>query len=372
MKTFNLPDLGEGLEEAEIVHWHVSEGDRVMADQPLVSVETDKAVVEVPSPKSGMIAKLHGQAGDTLKVGAPLVEFDEGERADNGSVVGRLDADEPAKAKNPAIPPKPAKKTAAAVRISRAPVASGAAKAMPAVRRKAAALGISLASIHGSGPGGAILSADLDQMIGKAEPAELDEGWERLRGVRRAMARGMTAALAVPRATVTEEAEIRHWPDDAPVTLLLVEALVAAIAAEPALNASYDCAREARRLNPDPAIGIAVDTPDGLIVPVLRVAANAKPDQIRTELNRLIQGARNRSLPPADLRGATITLSNFGAIGGLFAELVVRPPQVAILGAGRARGGMMPLSLSFDHRAVSGGEAARFISAIKSHLERKS
>jgi pyruvate dehydrogenase E2 component (dihydrolipoamide acetyltransferase) len=332
-----------------------------MADQPLVSVETDKAVVEVPAPWSGTVAKLYGQPGEMLKVGAPLVDFDEGERADSGSVVGKLESEEPS---------KPAAKAKSAAQ-KKPPARTAKVKIAPAVRRKAAELGIDLSAISGSGPGGAILSADLDVAGAKAEPAALDEGWEQLRGVRRAMARGMTAALAVPRATVTEEADVSHWQEDAAITLLLVEAMLAAIAAEPALNASFDGEREARRVNPDPAIGIAVDTPDGLIVPVLRVAADEKPEEIRTELRRLIEGAHARSLKPADLRGATITLSNFGAIGGLFAELVVSPPQVAILGAGRTRGGLMPLSLSFDHRAVSGGEAARFINAVKAHLERK-
>lgn len=376
MKTFTLPDLGEGLEEAEIVHWHVSEGERVMADQPLVSVETDKAVVEVPAPWSGTVAKLHGQPGEVLKVGAPLVEFDEGERADSGSVVGRLEADEPAKTARKADKggkkAKPGPKKAPAKREAPAAAKHGASvKAAPAIRQKAAELGIDLAGIAGSGPGGAILSADLEGAAAQSEPAALEEGWERLRGVRRAMARSMTATLAVPRATVTEEADVRHWPDDAPITLLLIQAMQAAIAAEPALNASYDGEREARRLNAEPAIGVAVDTPDGLIVPVLRIPAEADDEMIRSELRRLIEGARDRSLKPADLRGATITLSNFGAIGGLFAELIVSPPQVAILGAGRARGGLLPLSLTFDHRAISGGEAARFIGAVKAHLERK-
>ncbi|MCA8929834.1 MAG: 2-oxo acid dehydrogenase subunit E2, partial [Alphaproteobacteria bacterium] len=247
---------------------------------------------------------------------------------------------------------------------------SGAARAAPAVRALAEELKVDLDRIEGTGPHGAILRADVQAAAsGRTRPKPLGPEWQSLRGVRKAMARSMTAALSIPRATVTEEADVGHWPDDVPVTLVLVQAMVRALDREPALNAAYDGEREARRLNPDAAIGIAVDTADGLIVPVLRTADFPDPHDLRGELRRLVEGAQRRSLSPADLRGATITLSNFGAIGGLFAELVIVPPQVAILGAGRLRDGRLPLSLTFDHRAVNGGEAARFLSAIKTHLE---
>lgn len=368
MRTFALPDLGEGLEEAEIVHWHVAAGDRVTADQPLVSVETDKAVVEVPAPWSGTIAKIYGEPGETLKVGDPLADYEEGARADAGSVVGQLESEpEETETATPAEdgaagePPAPART---------AEPARPAGKAAPAVRLLAKELGVDLATLKGSGPHGAILRADVEAAAGRrAEPPAIGNDWEALRGVRRAMARSMTAALAVPRATVMDEADVSHWPDDPQVTLILVQAMVAAIAAEPALNAWFDGDRNARRLNPNPAIGIAVDTADGLIVPVLRAADFTDPHELRGELRRLIEGAHNRSLAPADLRGATITLSNFGAIAGIYAELVVVPPQVAILGVGRTRDGLLPLSLTFDHRAVNGGEAARFIAALKAYLE---
>lgn len=365
MKTFNLPDLGEGLDEAEIVHWHVSAGDRVTTDQPLVSVETDKAVVEVPAPWPGTIARTYGKPGDTLKVGAPLADYEEGERADAGAVVGRLEA-EPASVE---AEPKAAARQPEPLQSPAAP-AKPEGQAAPAVRRLARELGVNLGSLTGTGPHGAILRADVEAAAGKSAPVPPQGGdWEPLRGVRRAMARSMTAALAIPRATVMEEADVSHWPENAQVTLLMVQAMVAALQAEPALNAAFDGEREARLLNRNPAIGIAVDTADGLIVPVLRTAECPDPHDLGRELRRLIEGAHQRSLPPADLRGATVTLSNFGAVGGLFAELVIVPPQVAILGAGRVRQGLLPLSLTFDHRAVSGGEAARFLTILKSHLE---
>ena len=365
MKTFNLPDLGEGLEEAEIVHWHVSAGDHVMADQPLVSVETDKAVVEVPAPWSGTIAKTYGEPGETLKVGSPLADYDEGDRADSGSVVGQLESE-------PAREEQPEEATAPQARAEPAEPKKPSGRAAPAVRHLAKDLNVDLDGIQGSGPHGAILRADVEAAAGQSKPEKRepsDADWEPLRGIRRTMARSMTAALAIPRATVTEEANVSHWPESPQITLLLVQAMLAALDAEPSLNAFYDGDREARRLNPDAAIGIAVDTAAGLIVPVLRTQNFPDPHDLRGELQRLIEGAHQRSLPPSDLRGATITLSNFGAIGGLFAELVIVPPQVAILGSGRARAGMLPLSLTFDHRAVSGGEAARFLAHIKAQLE---
>jgi pyruvate dehydrogenase E2 component (dihydrolipoamide acetyltransferase) len=200
--------------------------------------------------------------------------------------------------------------------------------------------------------------------------------------MRRAMAARMAAAgAAVVPASVTEEADVDAWPATAPVTARLVAALAAGCRAEPALNAAFDAATLTRRGNAAVHVGIAVDTDDGLIVPVLRDAERLGPGAIDAALRALVAAARARRLDPQALRGATISLSNFGPLGGLFAALVVVPPQVAILGAGRivARavptpGGivarkMLPLSLSFDHRAVTGGEAARFLAAVKAALE---
>ena len=205
------------------------------------------------------------------------------------------------------------------------------------------------------------------------------DGFEALRGVRRAMARSMTRAReSVVPATVTEEAAVTQWPPDVEVTLLTIEAVVSAAHAEPALNASFDGEREARRLNSKVDIGIAVDTPDGLIVPVLKTDVFRDRMSLRTELRRLIAGATFRSLKREELLAPTFTISNFGSLGGLFATLVVVPPQVAILGIGRIRDKqssaetpmrLLPLSLTFDHRAVTGGEAARFITKVRVALE---
>jgi pyruvate dehydrogenase E2 component (dihydrolipoamide acetyltransferase) len=363
MRQFMLPDLGEGLEEAEIVTWYVNEGDHVVTDQPLVSVETDKAVVEVPSPSSGRIVHLFGAKGDMVKVGAPLVEFAEGAEQDTGTIVGELGTSE---------------QSAAAATPSRR--ATGhKPQVFPAVRALARKLDVDLEAIEATGPGGTMTRADVERAaksLSQAGPAEP------LRGLRRAMAQRMTAAHAeiVP-ATVTEDADIDDWHKGEDVTIRLVRAIAAACKAEPALNTWYNSAAGERRLIERVDIGIAVDTGGGLIVPVMRNVAERDATDLRTGLDRLRADAVARSIPPAELRGATITLSNFGMIGGRFANLIVVPPQVAIIGAGRIaervvahRGQpavrrVLPLSLTFDHRVVTGGEAGRFLVALKSDIE---
>ncbi len=363
MRQFILPDLGEGLEEAEIVAWHVNEGDHVVVDQPLVSVETDKAVVEVPSPFSGRIARLFGAKGDLVKVGAPLVEFAEGGEQDTGTVVGELGREEsPTGGEAPAQPA-----TARTLAV------------LPAVRALARKLDVDLNLVQATGPGGTITRADVERAaksLAEAGPAEP------LRGMRRAMAQRMAAAHAeVVRTTVTDEADIDDWRKGDDITIRIVRAIAAACKAQPSLNAWYNAEAGERRLIKRIDLGIAVDTEGGLIVPVLRNVGERDATDLRAGLERMRADAAARSIPPEELRGATITLSNFGMIGGRFANLIIVPPQVAIVGAGRvdqrvmAHNGqpavrrVLPLSLTFDHRVVTGGEAARFLVALKSALE---
>ncbi len=368
MTVFALPDLGEGLQEAELVAWHVGAGDHVVADQPLASVETEKAVVEIPSPRAGRVKRLCAAPGDRIKVGAALVEFEDAAHADEGAIVGELPERTPA-APAPAPLPAPAAK----------------AEASPAVRALARQLGVDLAAVAGSGVGGTITRADVEAAAqGAAESTKAPSvAGERLSALQRAMARNMARAHAeiVP-ATVSDDVDVDSWPAEPPVTLRLVRAVVAGAKAEPALNAWYDGRAETLERRATMDIGIAVDTEAGLIVPVLRDAGGRSDADLAAELRRLTQGARSRTLPPADLRGASISLSNFGAIAGRYAQLVIVPPQVAILGAGRlvpqvvagARGPavhrVLPLSLTFDHRAVTGGQAARFLAAVMADLVR--
>lgn len=349
MTTFKLPDLGEGLQDAEIVTWHVAPGDHVVADQPLVSVETAKAVVEIPSPQAGDIKQVFGAPGDVIEIGADLVEFAEDARPDAGAVVGEL----------PGETAKP--------------------RAVPAVRRLAGKLGVDLSSVTGTGPGGAITAKDVEKAAG---PQLEGVTVERLTGVLRSMAQAMTkSGLEVVPATVTEEADIDHWPGKTDVTIRLARAVAAGVAAEPSLNAWYHPDTGERWLHRDINLGLAIDTPHGLFAPVLRNISGRDDDDLRAGLQALRRDVEARAIPPEELRGQTITLSNFGMIAGLNAALVIVPPQVAILGAGRIvprvvmHGGkpvahrMLPLSLTFDHRVVTGGEAARFIAVVRDSLE---
>lgn len=365
MRIFKLPDLGEGLQEAEIVEWHVAAGDEVKADQPLVSVETAKALVEIPSPWSGRIEKLFGNPGDTAHLGAPLVGFaGEAGEADAGTVVGKVEVGHKIIAEAPAS----ASQSAAGI------------KATPAVRALARKLSIDLAMVTPTGADGLITANDVQRaarILSQLGPQEV------LRGVRKVMAQSMTLAHAeVAPATLMDDADIHAWTEAVGVMPRLVRALIAACRAEPALNAWYDARTVGRHVLNNIDLGIAVDTPDGLLVPVLRNIDKLAAQDLRLALAKIVRDARDRKVPPEDLRGATITLSNYGSIAGRYASPVVLPPTVAILGAGRsleevvafhaapAIHRMLPLSLTFDHRAVTGGEAGRFLAAVIADLEK--
>ena len=362
MTAFTLPDLGEGLREAEIVAWHVAEGDHVVVDQPLVSVETEKAVVEIPSPRSGHVARLLARAGERIQVGAPLLEFEQGPHAETGTVVGELAQSPAAAAATQAKSPAPPK-----------------VRATPAVRARAHALGVDLAKVEPSGPDGAVTLADVEK-IAAAAP----ERQHALRGARRSMAANMArAGREVVPATLHDEADVEPWfTGREDVTLRLIRAVIAGCNAEPALNANFEPETFSLHNNASIDLGLAIDSPDGLFVPVMRDVARSSPENWRQQIDAAKKGVKERSLKPSELRGPTLTLSNFGTIGGQYAALVIMPPQVAILGVGRARDQavradtaiamhrLLPLSLTFDHRAVTGGEAARFLRAVIADLEK--
>jgi 2-oxoisovalerate dehydrogenase E2 component (dihydrolipoyl transacylase) len=364
MKIFKLPDLGEGLQEAEIVQWHIKAGERVKTDQPMVSVETAKAIVDIPAPYEGKVMRLYGNVGDIAHIGAPLVAF-EGEGEDAGTVVGEV---------------KVGKQPAREAPLGAAP-APGAAgiKAIPAVRVLARKLSVDLAMVTPTGPDGTITQGDVQRaarILSETGPIEL------LRGVRRAMAQNMMLANAeVASATIMDDADIHAWQPGQSVMLRLIHAIVAGCKAEPSLNAWYDSQRIGRYVVNKVDLGIAVDTPDGLLVPVLRNVESRDADDVASGLANLIRDARARKVPPEELRGHTITLSNYGTIAGRYASPVVVPPTVAIVGAGRIRDEVVavdgapavhrviPLSLTFDHRAVAGGEAGRFLASMIAHLQ---
>ncbi|WP_372832593.1 dihydrolipoamide acetyltransferase family protein [Pontibacterium sp.] len=369
MKYFKLPDLGEGLPEAEIVEWHIKEGDEVKVDQILVSVETAKAIVEVPSPQDGVIAHLFGAAGDTIHTGEPLIEYISEEDDDTGTVVGEIpDADGNEAGDDFIIGAAPSTRTHQTTR------------ATPAVRALARRLNVDLNGLQGNGRNGAVTPEDVQQAAnmnkahGHAEP---------LRGVRKQMAKTMALAHAeVVPVTLCEDVDIHSWPSGTDVTMRLVNAIAAGCKAEPAINTWFDGPSLSRRQHSKIHLGVAVDTEQGLFVPVLRDIGRRSTEELRKGLDQMRADVKARTIPPKELQGATITLSNFGTIAGRYASPVVVPPQVAILGAGVIRDQavavdgevvvrrVLPLSLTFDHRAATGGEAARFMREIIRVLER--
>ena len=462
-KTFHLPDLGEGLPDATIVEWLVKEGGTIKLDEPLVSMETAKAVVEVPSPFSGKLAKVYGANGDVIATGAALADFE-------------IDPKMPQRAEAEATghhhaPPKPAKGAAAKGAGNEAPdhkgvIASdeggeivenddagradegtvvgamqssdrvhaeqatsvGGVKAVPAVRALAKKLGVDLARVAASGAGGVVTMKDVKDAAaagtakvgaapavrsaplpspgagapaspasGRGERTQLSAAGkpmrttppsvtatgqpEQLKGVRRNMARVMADAHAkVVPTTLADDADISAWLPGNDITGRLIRSIVRACKAVPALNAWFDGENLTRTLHPHVDIGIAVDTEDGLFVPALRNADVLDAAGVRAAVNRLRASVEDRSIPPSELSGYTISLSNFGVFAGRYATPVVVPPCVAIIAAGKGRyqmtpvmGGfeshrVIPLSLTFDHRAATGGEAARFLKAMLDDL----
>lgn len=371
MKVFHLPDLGEGLAEAEIREWFVKVGDTVKVDQPLLSVETAKAVVEVPSPQAGRISKLFGENGQMIKTHAPLVEF-EGEietTRKGGTVVGHLEESETILDEGDVIVGVASNKTSLAV------------KAMPAIRALAKQLNVDLNLVKPSGPSGQVTAEDVKKFAesqtkfsGKIEP---------LHGVRHFMALAMMQShQEIVPVTIIDDADITHWSSDTDFTVKMIQAIAAGVKAEPALNAWFDSKTMTRRIHDEINLGLAVDTAEGLFVPVLKDILNKNSENLRTEINTFKKATRERTLTPQDFQGGTITLSNFGIFAGRYATLIIVPPMVAIIGCGKIReivgvhNGKMeirrivPLSLSFDHRAVTGGEATRFLSAVIEFLEK--
>ncbi|GAB3065877.1 dihydrolipoamide acetyltransferase family protein [Stenotrophomonas tumulicola] len=453
-KNFNLPDLGEGLPDATIVEWFVKEGDTIRLDEPLVSMETAKAVVEVPSPVSGKVLKLAGAVGDIIPTGAVLASFEIDpnlpQRADGQDTGHSHGHAAPASTGEPA-PAQPAKVVASdeggeikagserddagtvvgamqssnTVHAEQA-VAVGGVKAVPAVRATARKLGVDLSRVRATGTDGAVTMADVKQAaadgsarLGAAPvvaaaaapvaaqaaapvrvesqrtpmsatgkpmrtqpPGVVAKGQpEPLKGVRRNMARVMADAHSkVVPTTLNDDADVHAWQPGNDVTARLVRAIVTASQKVPAMNAWFDGEALTRTLHAHVDVGIAVDTDDGLFVPALRNADMLDARGVREGVNRLREQVEGRSIAASELSGYTISLSNFGMFAGRYATPVVVPPCVAIVGAGRARhqmtpvmGGVeahkvIPLSVTFDHRAATGGEAARFLRAMMDDL----
>lgn len=368
MNIFNLPDLGEGLPDAEIHEWFVKEGDDVQVDQPLVSMETAKAVVEVPCPEAGIIAKLFGKPGDVIKTGDPLIAFaiDRATAPSKGTVVGHLEESTDVSPDHFTIG---------------GTTQSSRSRATPAVRMLAKKQQIDLNKITGTGDHGTITAEDVRQAALKQNQPKA--GFEPLRGVRRAMLSAMTLShqQVVP-VSLFDEADIAAWPEKSDITIRLIRALSYACQQEPALNAWYDTDHQARQCVKEVHVGLAMDSEEGLFVPVLKDVAQQDDKHLRTTIDAYKIAVHDRTLAPDALKGATITLSNFGKFAGRFASPIIVPPTVAILAVGRLYSGvvshegriethrLIPLSLSFDHRAVTGGEATRFLGAVMEALQK--
>ena len=370
MKIFNLPDLGEGLAEAEIREWYVKVGDQVSVDQPLASMETAKAVVDVPSPYSGKITKLHGDINSIIKTGSPLVTFELDETDDDpGSVVGKLETSEH-------------KWDDSHVKIGSSETKSSSVKATPAARLLAQHESVDLTKVQSTGPKGLITPDDVKRFLAEKNESKWTGNTETLHGVRRIMAQTMTDAhqQIVP-VTIIEDADITLLPQQTDVTSLLLKAMAHAAKSEPALNAWFAGHHLERKLFDEVHIGIAIDTAEGLFVPVIKNVQECSLEASRQKIDSFKSALQTRSLAPSDMQGATITLSNFGTITGRYATPIIVPPAVAILGCGRSRevpisrngkissGQILPLSLTIDHRAVTGGEASRYLKAVIQYLE---
>jgi 2-oxoisovalerate dehydrogenase E2 component (dihydrolipoyl transacylase) len=382
MSTFNLPDLGEGLAEAEILEWHVKVGDHVRVDQPMVSLETAKSVVEVPAPFSGVVLGLRGAPGDIVPTGGPLIDFD------SGTVVGSM----------PAPLDDLQSEHAGGGEAARGDMGNGTAvhggngprgRAVPAARALAKRLGVDLSGLRGTGRGGLItiddvLSVGTSPQAPSPAPRVPESGEAQpLRGARRAMAHSMTLSRdQVSGSTVCDDADLHAWTQRGDYMQRLMRALVAAWRIEPALNAWYDAANLSRTLVDYIDLAVAVDTPSGLIVPVVRGIEKKSAAQMRAALAAQKEAAHQRRTTPEDLRDFTLMLSNFGTLAGRYGIPLVVPPAVAILGAGKVRDDAVvvagrvlahrriPLSLSFDHRCITGGEACRFLAAVIADLEK--
>ena len=380
-----VPDIGEGIAEVELVAWYVKPGDAVEADQVVADVMTDKATVEVPSPVSGRVLALGGQAGEKLAVGSELIRIE-------------------TKGGEAAAPAKPVAATPVA-----APSASGAGArplASPAVRRHARELGVALEGVQGSGPDGRILHEDLLRHAaprgtkpagGGARYAERHgEQAVPVIGLRRQIAERMQDAVRrIPHFTYVEEIDVtelealrlrlneERGAERGRLTMLpfLMRAIVLAVPSFPQMNARFDDGKGVVTRYAAVHIGIATQTPDGLMVPVVRHAEARDPWATAAEVARLAEAARSRKATRDELSGSTITITSLGPLGGIVTTPVINAPEVAIVGVNRIverpaiRSGaivprkLMNLSSSFDHRVVDGQDAAQFVQALRGTLE---
>ncbi|HCC85170.1 MAG TPA: hypothetical protein DEQ06_01000 [Porphyromonadaceae bacterium] len=413
---FNFPDLGEGLEEGTILEWYVKEGDQVKVGDPVVQMETDKVVADIPSSKNGVITALHGNPGDVIRVGAPLMEIEvdgkeqisstarhsstepivEGE--DAAAVVGTMEV-----AGNEAAPLASSSEGLTSERGQSEPERK--ALATPVARALAKEMGIDINVVPGSGPSGRVKREDILQYGSDmaAEPvkdasmesSDNDVTYQPLTQIRKTIARNMlNSKRNTVHMSLFEEVEIsalkvviaKYKPlyaeKGVKLTYLpfIVKAVALALKHHPQLNSQIDTENNRMILYNRCHIAIAVDAPDGLVVPVIRDADRISLFEVASQIGRLAEKARNRKLTLEEMKEGSFSITSFGSIGGIFATPVINYPQAGILGIGRIMktpivkgdeiviGHIMPLSLSVDHRIVDGGETARFLSRVMGYL----
>ena len=437
---FLLPDLGEGLAEAELISWKVKPGETVKESQTLAEMQTDKALVEVPSPWAGTVTELCGKAGEIIKVGAVLVRYGAagapakpGAAAstaaassngtsgaaclssqvaagapaateDQGTVVGTMSG-------TLTVSDRFARRAPEATTVSR----DGKALATPAVRRIARELGIDIQRVPGSGRGGRVTASDVESFAGAGASAPASGGFaprsaaiapgsvyidpqgivQRVpfRGVRRKIAESLDRSVRTTvHFTVVDEADVtileqkrkeygRVTGQKLSMLPFIMTAICKALRKHPTLNAITDDANNEILVKGPVNLGCAVDTENGLMVPVIRDAGAKSPVELAAEVKRLAAACKDRSIKREESMGGTFTISNVGSYGGMFATPVINYPEVAILAAGRAKervmvkdgrfyaGLSLPLSLSCDHRVVDGAEGARFLNTVVGMLE---
>lgn len=411
--VFNFPDLGEGLEEGTILEWYVKVGDKVKVGDILVQMETDKVVADIPSPKDGVITKLHGNLDEVVKVGTPLVEFDvegvdsgrtivsisetdEGEDEDAGSVVGTIEV-----AGNGSV--MASSDEGISDEGESKDLQTRKALATPVARAIAKQYGIDINEVPGSGPSGRVKKEDIINFNSQkealdniaTEKVEDDVTYAPLPQIRKTIAKNMLQSKqSAVHMTVFEEAEIselikirekykqRFADRDVKLTYLpfIIKAVAQALKHHPQLNSQLDFENNRIIYRNRYHIGIAVDAPDGLVVPVIRDADRLSIFQIAKEIGELAEKASTRKLTLDNLKDGSFSITSFGSIGGIYATPVINYPQAGILGIGRilktpivkddeiAIGTIMPLSLSVDHRVADGGETTRFLNRIVEYI----
>jgi len=416
-RIIKLPDVGEGVAEAELVEWHVEVGQSVLEDQLLAAVMTDKATVEIPSPVAGTVVALGAEVGGVLAVGAELVRLEVADEGNEEVVAAPREApppspQRPAAAVTSQVAPRPAEQgmpPAPSASASRAPIGPPRPPgekpvASPAVRRRARDAGVDLRQVRGTGPAGRIGHDDLDAFLRGTSKAiastarAANSGVETVKiiGLRRRIAQKMAESKRrvahfsyVEEVDVTALEELRatlnaeNRPDRPRLTLMpfLMQALVRAVADFPEMNALYDDEAETLERHGGVHIGIATQTPAGLMVPVVRHCEARGLWECAAEVQRLADAARGGTASRAELSGSTITITSLGALGGIVTTPVINRPEVAIIGVNKEvirpvwQGAqfvprtMMNLSSSFDHRVIDGYVAARFVQRIKGLIE---